>query len=146
MTKGTVEERIVKRAQQKQNVQATVYSGGAFKADIFKPQEVMELLFDENEINVNETKKFMAKSGSKKRTKKPPKEVKVFGVRAKNKKPTMEEDNKSQSNSIIETEKNLYGEKGNEKEGMDFELDFSNLMNEGAIQDLSPEDSDDEND
>ncbi len=40
MTKGTVEERIVKRAQQKQNVQATVYSGGAFKADIFKPQDV----------------------------------------------------------------------------------------------------------
>jgi len=40
ITKGTVEERIVKRAQQKQNVQATVYSGGAFKADIFKPQDV----------------------------------------------------------------------------------------------------------
>ena len=40
ITKGTIEERILKRAKQKQNVQATVYAGGAFKADIFKPREV----------------------------------------------------------------------------------------------------------
>ena len=40
IVKATIEERIVKRAQQKQNVQATVYSGGAFKADVFKRQEV----------------------------------------------------------------------------------------------------------
>jgi DNA helicase INO80 len=43
-------------------VQTTVYSGGAFKADIFKPSEVMELLFDENEIKSNEAMRFMAKS------------------------------------------------------------------------------------
>ena len=49
ITKGTVEERIVKRAKQKQNVQATVYSGGAFKGDVFKPKEVIELLYDEDE-------------------------------------------------------------------------------------------------
>jgi DNA helicase INO80 len=40
ITKNTIEERILKRAKQKQNVQTTVYAGGAFKADIFKPREV----------------------------------------------------------------------------------------------------------
>ena len=45
VTKGTIEDRIVKRAQQKQSVQATVYSGGAFKADIFKPQDVILLYY-----------------------------------------------------------------------------------------------------
>ena len=49
ITKGTVEERIVRRAKQKQNVQATVYSGGVFKGDVFKPKEVIELLYDEDE-------------------------------------------------------------------------------------------------
>mmetsp|Transcript_27639 Transcript_27639/g.24313 ORF Transcript_27639/g.24313 Transcript_27639/m.24313 type:complete len:152 (+) Transcript_27639:155-610(+) len=63
ITKGTIEEKIVRRAQQKQNVQATVYSGGAFKAE-FKPQDYIEMLFDENELSDNETKKFMAKSGT----------------------------------------------------------------------------------
>lgn len=72
--KGTIEERIVKRAQQKQNVQSTVYSGGAFKADIFKPQDVMQLLFDEEELDVQETNKFMIRGavggGAKKKKKK----------------------------------------------------------------------------
>jgi len=54
ITKGTVEERIVKRARQKQNVQATVYSGGAFKGDVFKPKEVIELLYDEDERKKHE--------------------------------------------------------------------------------------------
>lgn len=40
ITKNTIEERILRRAKQKQSVQTTVYSGGAFKADIFKPREV----------------------------------------------------------------------------------------------------------
>lgn len=44
ITKNTIEERILKRAKQKQNVQTTVYSGGAFKADIFKPREVNILI------------------------------------------------------------------------------------------------------
>jgi len=43
ITKNTIEERILKRAKQKQNVQTTVYSGGAFKADIFKPREVNDI-------------------------------------------------------------------------------------------------------
>ena len=40
ITKNTVEEKIVKRAGQKETVQRTVYSGGAFNADVFKPREV----------------------------------------------------------------------------------------------------------
>ena len=40
ITKNTIEERILRRAKQKQSVQTTVFSGGAFKADIFKPREV----------------------------------------------------------------------------------------------------------
>lgn len=44
VTKGTVEERIIKRAQQKQTVQSTVYEG-TFKADVFKPHEVTLFLF-----------------------------------------------------------------------------------------------------
>jgi DNA helicase INO80 len=40
IAKGTIEERIIKRAQQKQTVQSTVYEG-TFKADVFKPHEVI---------------------------------------------------------------------------------------------------------
>ena len=61
ITANTIEERVVKRARQKQNVQATVYSGGAFKADIFKQNDIVELLYSEEEmkkmleLNNNET-------------------------------------------------------------------------------------------
>ena len=49
MTKGTVEERIIKRAQQKQTVQSTVYAGGALKGELFKTTEVVGLLMDDEE-------------------------------------------------------------------------------------------------
>jgi hypothetical protein len=58
ISKNTVEERIVKRAQQKQSVQQTVYSGEAFKADVFKPHEVMDLLFDDDD-ELKQTSRFM---------------------------------------------------------------------------------------
>lgn len=58
ISKNTVEERIVKRAQQKQSVQQTVYSGEAFKADVFKPHEVMDLLFDDDD-EMKQTSRFM---------------------------------------------------------------------------------------
>nr|QBK46516.1 helicase SRCAP isoform X1 [Philasterides dicentrarchi] len=54
VTKGTIEERIVKRAQRKLDIQSTVYGSGSLKADIMKPQEVMELLFDEKELNTQQ--------------------------------------------------------------------------------------------
>ena len=50
ISKHTIEERIVKRAKQKKSVQQTVYSGEAFKGSVFKPQDVMSLLFDESEM------------------------------------------------------------------------------------------------
>ena len=75
ITSATVEERILKRAKQKQTVQSTVYAGGAFKADIFRPSEVMELIFDDKEFeNVSNTKKFI---GGAKRSKKKGKVEKV---------------------------------------------------------------------
>jgi len=69
ITKGTVEERILKRAKQKQIVQSTVYAGGAFKADIFRPAEVMELLFDSSEIDSAAAQKFIGggRKGKKKK-------------------------------------------------------------------------------
>jgi DNA helicase INO80 len=67
ITSRTVEERILRRAKQKQTVQSTVYAGGAFKADYFKPNEVAELLLDDNEIeNAMQTSKFMGLSRKKK--------------------------------------------------------------------------------
>lgn len=50
ITKRTIEERIVQRAMQKKNVQQTVYSGEVFKANFFKPHEVVDLVFDNDEI------------------------------------------------------------------------------------------------
>jgi len=66
ITKGTIEERILKRAKQKQNVQTTVYAGGAFKADIFKQSEIVELLYSEEEFKrmEMEKKKFAELSSS----------------------------------------------------------------------------------
>ena len=49
----------MKRAQQKQSVQQTVYSGEAFKADVFKPHEVMDLLFDDEDDELKQNSKFM---------------------------------------------------------------------------------------
>jgi len=44
MTKGTVEERIVKRAKQKQNVQSTVYG------DTFKMKDVVQLVMGDEAV------------------------------------------------------------------------------------------------
>ncbi|KRX08854.1 P-loop containing nucleoside triphosphate hydrolase [Pseudocohnilembus persalinus] len=62
ITKGTIEERIVRRAQQKQDIQTTVYGGGQLKTDTIRPQEVLELLFDEQDMNVNEKQRLQEMS------------------------------------------------------------------------------------
>ena len=67
ITNSTVEERILKRAKQKQTVQSTVYSGSALRADVFRPSEVMELLEDDLDSTNMNTAKFMG--GSKKQKK-----------------------------------------------------------------------------
>ena len=54
ITKNTIEERILRRAQQKQTVQQTVYSGEVFKANSFsinKNDDVMNLFFNEQELS-----------------------------------------------------------------------------------------------
>jgi DNA helicase INO80 len=65
ITKNTVEEKIVRRAKQKQSVQSTVYSGSALKADIFRPKEVVELLVDDAEEADREKKEEIKKSQPK---------------------------------------------------------------------------------
>jgi DNA helicase INO80 len=51
VTKGTIEERIVKRAQQKKTVQSTVYEGASF--NFFKKDMILELMVDEFEADAN---------------------------------------------------------------------------------------------
>lgn len=48
--KGTIEERILQRAQEKSEIQRVVISGGNFKPDTLKPKEVVSLLLDDAEI------------------------------------------------------------------------------------------------
>lgn len=52
VTKGTIEERIVKRAQQKKTVQSTVYEG-ASSFNFFK-RDILDLMADEFDANVDE--------------------------------------------------------------------------------------------
>lgn len=70
ITKGTIEERIVRRAQQKSNVQQTVYSGEVFKGNVFRTHDVMSLLFDEQEIKEREKKEILSKAEKKGKKKK----------------------------------------------------------------------------
>jgi DNA helicase INO80 len=55
ITRHTVEENIVKRAKQKENVQSSVYSGGALRADTLKPSEIVGFLVDEEEDEIAES-------------------------------------------------------------------------------------------
>lgn len=48
--KGTIEERILQRAQEKSEIQRMVISGGTFKPDTLKPTEVVSLLLDDEEL------------------------------------------------------------------------------------------------
>ena len=68
ITKSTVEEKIVKRAKQKQSVQSTVYGGNALKADVFTKRDVVDMLLDEEEEK--EIKERSAKFLKTKRIKK----------------------------------------------------------------------------
>nr|CAB3256206.1 helicase SWR1 [Phallusia mammillata] len=54
---GTVDERILQRAEEKSAIQQMVISGGNFKADSLKPKEVVSLLLDDQNMarELNET-------------------------------------------------------------------------------------------
>ena len=68
MTKGTVEERILKRAKQKENVQSTVY-GANLKADSFSTRDVVDMIIDDIDDplqqlgNKNQVKGFIKSGG-----------------------------------------------------------------------------------
>ncbi|ORZ15722.1 SNF2 family N-terminal domain-domain-containing protein [Absidia repens] len=51
LTKGTIEERILMRAKQKDEIQKVVISGGEFKQVDFKPREIVSLLLDDEELD-----------------------------------------------------------------------------------------------
>lgn len=67
VTKGTIEERIVKRAQQKKTVQSTVYEGASF--NFFKKDMIMELMVDEFNVEgmAEEKKEHGKKEGGRKK-------------------------------------------------------------------------------
>lgn len=48
--KGTVEEKIMKRASQKNTVQQLVMTGGQTQGDVFAAEEVVSLLLDDAEL------------------------------------------------------------------------------------------------
>ena len=52
VTKNTVEERILRRARQKENVQSTVY-GANLKADTFSTKDVVDMIFDDIDDPLN---------------------------------------------------------------------------------------------
>ncbi|KAG1114772.1 hypothetical protein G6F42_014104 [Rhizopus arrhizus] len=51
ITKGTIEERILQRAKQKDEIQKVVISGGEFRQVDFKPREIVSLLLDDEGKN-----------------------------------------------------------------------------------------------
>ena len=57
ISKDTIEDKIVKRAHQKKCVQQTVYSGEAFKGNVFKTNDILSILFDEKEITMRKEMK-----------------------------------------------------------------------------------------
>jgi DNA helicase INO80 len=89
VTKNTIEERILRRAQQKQRVQKTVYSGEVFKANFFSSNEVVNLFFDEDELTQH---------------KKDLKIIKDKGKDSKNKTPAKVIDNEKNQNGALEIE------------------------------------------
>ena len=48
--KGSIEERILQRAQEKSEIQRMVIAGGSLKPDTLKPTEVVSLLLDDEEL------------------------------------------------------------------------------------------------
>jgi DNA helicase INO80 len=58
ITAGTIEERIMQRAKQKDQVQKVVISGGGFQQQVdFKPRDIAALLLDDEELEQNLAKR-----------------------------------------------------------------------------------------
>jgi len=63
--RGTVEERILKRASQKNAVQQLVMTGGAGAGDVFQEEDIVSLLVDDEELE-SQLKKAAAERSAKK--------------------------------------------------------------------------------
>ena len=63
--RGTVEERILKRASQKNAVQQLVMTGGAGAGDVFQEEDIVSLLVDDGELE-SQLKKAAAERSAKK--------------------------------------------------------------------------------
>ncbi|XP_065883636.1 chromatin-remodeling ATPase INO80-like isoform X2 [Dysidea avara] len=61
VVKGTVEERILQRAEEKSEIQKMVITGGEFRSDALKPKEVVSLLLDDEEMEA----RFMARQSER---------------------------------------------------------------------------------
>jgi len=86
ITAGTVEERILRRAKQKDQIQKVVISGGEFRQVDFKPSEIVSLLLDDDELEENLKKRKLAQEEEKNKKKtKGPKKVKEAGTPRKRK-------------------------------------------------------------
>jgi len=82
VTKNTVEERILRRARQKENVQSTVY-GANLKADSFSTRDIVEMVIDDIDdpianlgSNRNQVKGFIKTGGKEIKTGEKKKRVK----------------------------------------------------------------------
>lgn len=122
VTKNTIEERILQRAQQKQDVQQTVYSGETFKAEAFKRSEVsrscledvlftveqvVDLLFNDEELKQNEIIKNKEKKIAKEARKLARREAKAaqkLKEKEENDKKALEGGNKDQDNGQMALE------------------------------------------
>jgi len=69
ITAGTVEERILRRAKQKDQIQKVVISGGEFRQVDFKPREIVSLLLDDDELEENLMKRKLAQEEEKNKKK-----------------------------------------------------------------------------
>lgn len=69
IVKGSIEERILQRANEKSEIQKMVISGGDFKIDTLKPKEVVSLLLDDEEMET----RFLTKQAEKKAQEENPK-------------------------------------------------------------------------
>jgi phosphatidylserine decarboxylase len=52
LTAGTIEERIIQRAHEKDRIQKVVIQGGSFKMEEFKSKEIVSLLLEDEPTTV----------------------------------------------------------------------------------------------
>jgi len=70
ITKGTIEERILQRAKQKDEIQKVVISGGEFKQVDFKPREIVSLLLEDDELEAKLREQQLKRKAEEEDTKK----------------------------------------------------------------------------